>query len=86
MRTIRYDLEAEAAVDTARVLFKRVDDVLIGLEWALNHDDRAGLALGPGGLLRYFVFDRLASAQMPRVECYLEYQPGLVIIREIEFS
>lgn len=86
MRTIRYEREAEAALDTARALYKRVDDIMMALEWAVIHDDRAGLPLVPGGPVRLFVFDRIRSAGMPRVECFLEYQEGLVIIHHLEFS
>jgi hypothetical protein len=85
VRTVRYERQAEAALDTARALYKRVDDIVMGLEWAIIHDDRAGLSLG--GSLRLFVFDRIRSAGMPRVECFLEYQGGdLVIIHDLEFS
>lgn len=86
MRTVRYEREAEASLDTARALFKRVDDIMMGLEWAVIHDDRAGLPIVPGGAVRLFVFDRVRSAGMPRVECFLEYQDELVVIYDLEFS
>lgn len=85
MRTVRYEHEATAALDTARVLYKRIDDIMTALEWALIHDDRAGLPIVPGGPIRLFVFDRVVSAGMPRIECFLEYQGEYVIIHQLEF-
>lgn len=86
MRTVRYERQAEAALDAARALFKRVDDIIIGLEWAIIHDDRAGLPLVPGGPIRLFVFDQIRSAGMPRVECFIEYREELVVVHDLEFS
>ena len=86
MRDIRYEHTAAAALDTARALFKRVDDAIIALEWVLIHDSRAGLAMTPEGRTRLLVFDQLKSLGMPRMECVIEYQDNLVIVHDLEFS
>jgi hypothetical protein len=86
VRTIAYEHQAAAALDTARALYPRVEHVITALEWLLARDDNAGLPLVAGGRLRLLVFKKAASIRVPAIECLFEYQAEKVIIHDLEFT
>jgi hypothetical protein len=70
VRTVVYEHQAAAALDTARILFKR--------------DDAAGRSMG--GTLRLLVFRQAKSVGMPAIECIFDVRPDKIVIHDLEFS
>ncbi len=86
MRGVRYEHEAAAAVDTARVFWPRTDDVMQMLEWALIRDTSAGVPVMPESHIRLVVFPGAKSIKMPTVYCCFEVSPDQIIFHDLEFS
>ena len=86
MRDICYEHQAVAALDTARIFWPRVDEVIQVLEWTLVRDPTAGLSLSPGDQRRLVIFKGAKSAKLPTVECTFEVHADRLIFHDLEFS
>jgi len=83
VRCVVYDDQAAAALDSARALFRRIDDAIEALEWLLARDDGAGMPVA-GGALRMLTFRGAKSAGLPDIDCFFEFQSDTVLIHDFE--
>lgn len=86
MRSIVYEDQATAALDTARVLFKRVDDAMMALEWLLARDDSAGRPIMSGSHMKLLMFRQAKSVGLPAIECLFGVHEHQIVIHDLEFS
>lgn len=85
MKSVVYEHQAAAALDTARQFWPRVDDVMITLEWTLVRDPKAGMPLVEGSAQRLVVFEGAQSVGFPTVECTFEVKAHELVFHDLEF-
>jgi len=85
VRGIRYEHEASAAADAARALWRRGEDAISAIEWALARDPQAGQPYANSEQLRFSVFDGAKSIGLPSVDVLFVSTPEQALIIEMDF-
>lgn len=85
MRGVVYEHQAAAAVDTAKVLWRRLNDAVEVCEWALIRDPGMGIPVDEGSCLRMVVFQGASSVGIPTIEIVFEDTGSNIIFHDLEF-
>jgi hypothetical protein len=81
LREVRYETEAQQAIDDACEIWLRADDQVRLLEWAIVRDPTVGTPLTESGNVRAISAQGAASISSPTVTLVYEIEPSLICIK-----